>query len=129
MVGSERGPLSVASYVPMDLSTLAAMPVPSPIRPSMICFQWEGGREVSWCVRRVAKRSAGFLTQGLDLTRRIWSSRRSGRLRQGQFAWEVTHLLGADEVVAEAASLFLREHHHLDGFLGEALEGWVGGEG
>ena len=37
------------------------------------------------------------------------------------------YLLGADEVVAEAASLFLREHHHLDGFLGETLRRWRGG--
>ena len=36
------------------------------------------------------------------------------------------YLLGADEVVAEAASLFLREHHHLDGFLGETLRRWTG---
>ena len=35
-----------------------------------------------------------------------------------------THLLGADEVVAEAPGLFLREHNRLDGFLGETL--WVG---
>jgi hypothetical protein len=28
--------------------------------------------------------------------------------------------------VAEAASLFLREHHHLDGFLGETLRRWTG---
>ena len=36
------------------------------------------------------------------------------------------YLLGADEVVAEAASLFLRKHHDLDGFLGETLRRWTG---
>ena len=36
------------------------------------------------------------------------------------------YLLGADEVVAEAASLLLREHHDLDGFLGETLRRWTG---
>ena len=32
-----------------------------------------------------------------------------------------THLLGADEVVAEAAGLLLGQHDNLDGLLGEAL--------
>jgi len=31
-------------------------------------------------------------------------------------------LLGADEVVAEAAGLFLGQHDHLDGLLGKPLE-------
>ena len=34
------------AYSPMLLSTLAAMPVPSPMRPSMICVERKGGRRV-----------------------------------------------------------------------------------
>ena len=115
----------------MDLSTLAAMPVPSPMRPSMICG--ERGRISSGSV---GERAGGWMTFDLGPRKKRQrvgavggrATTGGGRARGGS-----THLLGADEVVAETTGLLLREHDHLDGFLGEALgeEGkvWEGREG
>lgn len=112
----------------MLLSTLAAMPVPSPMRPSMICVEREGGdgcerRRIGWLHSGDPRRQEG--TSGLNLVPdpRILEG---GTLSNGKGvratgAGARTHLLGADEVVAETAGLLLGQHDNLDGLLGEAL--------
>ena len=119
----------------MDLRTFAAIPVPSPMRPSMICgARGRGGASVDRV--RGAPTPDGFhpSTRTFDLGERRragWGRARSARTRaRGAARRARSHLLGADEVVAESAGLLLREHHDLDGLLREALRrGRARGEG
>jgi len=112
--------------VPMDLSTLAAMPVPSPMRPSMICSSRRRRRGQN-ASRSAGRPRGGRTATGLDLkTRTIAARHRRRGGAKGGAGGASAYLLGADEVVAEAASLLLREHHDLDGFLGETLRRWTG---
>jgi hypothetical protein len=109
----------------MLLSTLAAMPVPSPMRPSMICGWRRDGRDVSGGVhRRSSGRKGGRKgTTALNLDPQIpgGAPYPTGNGTSATGAGARTHLLGADEVVAEAAGLLLGQHDNLDGLLGEAL--------
>ena len=110
----------------MDLSTLAAMPVPSPMRPSMICSSRRRRRGQN-ASRSAGRPRGGRTATGLDLkTRPIVARHRRRGGAKGGAGGASAYLLGADEVVAEAASLFLRKHHDLDGFLGETLRRWTG---
>jgi len=110
----------------MDLSTLAAMPVPSPMRPSMICSSRRRRRGQN-ASRSAGRPRGGRTATGLDLkTRTIVARHRRRGGAKGGAGGASAYLLGADEVVAEAASLLLREHHDLDGFLGETLRRWTG---
>ena len=92
----------------------------------MICStSWaEGSARVA---KRWAARGGGPPT-GLDLkTMRMSLATVRRGCAKGGAGGASAYLLGADEVVAEVASLFLREHHDLDGFLGETLRRWTGG--
>ena len=86
---------------------------------------------------RSGRADAGFhpsIHRTFDLGERRragWGRARSARTRaRGAARRARSHLLGADEVVAESAGLLLREHHDLDGLLREALRrGRARGEG
>ena len=94
----------------------------------MICVERKGGdgcerRRIGWLHSGDPRGQEG--TSGLNLVPdpRILEG---GTLSNGKGvratgAGARTHLLGADEVVAEAAGLLLGQHDNLDGLLGEAL--------